>query len=86
MRIALVGTRTDDLLDGLHRLAPNPGGVTTFHLCQNMGRLCYVANIVDVFVQKIVARQVATGQGHQPGDDTLRMALRERDTDRCLGT
>jgi hypothetical protein len=26
-----------------------------------MGRLCYVANIVDVFVQKIVARQVATG-------------------------
>lgn len=75
---------------GLHRPGTEPPGwVTTFTYVRTSAGLCYVAKIVHVFAQKIVAWHVPTAK-----DTNLVMTLcgwhcgsaTERVTDRCLGT
>jgi putative transposase len=55
------GTRAQDLLDrDFTAAAPNRVWVTDFTNCRSWAGFCYVAFIVDVFAQKIVAWHAAT--------------------------
>ena len=74
------GTRAGDLLDrDFTADAPNRVWVTDFTYCRSWAGFCYVAFIVDVFAQKIVAWHAATSKTTDLVMTPLRMALWQRD-------
>jgi transposase InsO family protein len=74
------GTRAQDLLDrDFTAAAPNRVWVTDFTYCRSWAGFCYVAFIVDVFAQKIVAWHAATTKTTELVMTPLRMALWQRD-------
>jgi len=76
------GTRAGDLLDrDFTAPAPNLVWVTDFTYVRTWAGFCYVAFIVDVFAQKIVAWHVATTKDTDLAMTPLRMALWQRDRD-----
>jgi putative transposase len=78
------GTRAQDLLDrDFTAAAPNRVWVTDFTYCRSWAGFCYVAFIVDVFGQKIVAWHAATTKTTELVMTPLRMALWQRDREGC---
>jgi putative transposase len=78
------GTRAQDLLDrDFTAAAPNRVWVTDFTYCRSWAGFCYVAFIVDVFGQKIVAWHAATTKTTELVITPLRMALWQRDREGC---
>ncbi len=74
------GTRAGDLLDrDFTADAPNRVWVTDFTYCRSWAGFCYVAFIVDVFAQRIVAWHAATSKTTDLVMTPLRMALWQRD-------
>lgn len=74
------GTRAGDLLDrDFTAAAPNRTWVTDFTYCRTWAGWVYVAFIVDVFAQRIVARHAATNKETDLVMIPLRMALWQRD-------
>ena len=64
------GIRAGDLLDrDFTAAAPNRTWVTDFTYVRTWAGFIYVAFIVDVFAQRIVAWHAATTKQHRPGDD-----------------
>ena len=64
------GTRAGDLLDrDFTAAAPNRTWVTDFTYVRTWAGFVYVAFIVDVFAQRIVAWHAATTKHDRPGDD-----------------
>jgi putative transposase len=73
------GTRAQDLLDrDFSAEAPNRVWVTDFTYVRSWAGFCYVAFIVDVFAQKIVAWHTATSKTTELVMTPLRMALWQR--------
>jgi putative transposase len=73
------GKRAGDLLDrDFTAHAPNQVWVTDFTYCRSWAGFCYVAFIVDVFAQKIVAWHAATTKTTDLVMTPLRMALWQR--------
>jgi putative transposase len=74
------GIRAGDLLDR-HFTAPAPNRVwvTDFTYVRTWAGFCYVALIVDVFAQRIVAWHASTSKATDLVMTPLRMALWERD-------
>jgi len=76
------GIRAGDLLDrDFTAPAPNRVWVTDFTYVNTWAGFCYVAFIVDVFAQKIVAWHAATSKATDLVMTPLRMALWARDRD-----
>ena len=76
------GRRAGDLLDrDFTALAPNRTWVMDFTYVRTWAGFSYVAFIVDVFAQKIVAWNAATTKGVELVDVPLRIALWQRDRD-----
>ena len=76
------GKRAGDLLDRDFTAAtPNRVWVTDFTYCRTWAGFVYVALIVDVYAQRIVAWHAATGKDTDLVMTPLRMALWERDRD-----
>ena len=76
------GKRADDLLDrDFTAAAPNLVWVTDFTYVRTWSGWAYVAFIVDVFAQKIVAWHAATCKDTDLVMTPLRMALWQRDRD-----
>ena len=74
------GIRAGDLLNrDFTAPAPNRTWVTDFTYCRTWAGWVYVAFIVDVFAQRIVAWHAATNKGTDLVMIPLRMALWERD-------
>ena len=74
------GKRAGDLLNrDFTADAPNQVWVTDFTYCRSWAGFCYVAFIVDVFAQKIVAWHAATTKTTELVMTPLRMALWQRD-------
>ncbi len=74
------GKRAGDLLNrDFTAAAPNQVWVTDFTYCRSWAGFCYVAFIVDVFAQKIVAWHAATTKTTELVMTPLRMALWQRD-------
>ena len=74
------GTRAGDLLDRMFSAdAPNRMWVTDFTYCRSWAGFCYVAFIVDVFAQRIVAWHASTSKTTDLVMTPLRMALWQRD-------
>jgi putative transposase len=74
------GTRAQDLLDRRFTAdAPNRVWVTDFTYCRSWAGFCYVAFIVDVFAQRIVAWHASTSKTTELVMTPLRMALWQRD-------
>jgi transposase InsO family protein len=74
------GTRAGDLLDRMFSAdAPNRVWVTDFTYCRSWAGFCYVAFIVDVFAQRIVAWHASTSKTTDLVMTPLRMALWQRD-------
>ena len=74
------GKRAGDLLDrDFTAPAPNRVWVTDFTYCRTWAGWVYVAFIVDVFAQRIVAWHAATNKETELVMVPLRMALWERD-------
>ena len=66
------GTRAQDLLDRDFTAAtPNRVWVTDFTYVRSWAGFCYVAFIVDVFAQLIVAWHASNVEDHRAGDDTV---------------
>ena len=64
------GTRAGDLLDrDFTAAAPNRTWVTDFTYVRTWAGFIYVAFIVDVYAQRIVAWHAAHDQADRPGDD-----------------
>lgn len=77
------GTRADDLLDrNFTAPAPNRVWVSDFSYVRTWAGFAYVAFIVDVFAQKIVAWQAATTKTTDLVMTPLRMALWQRSRER----
>ena len=73
------GTRAGDLLDRqFTAIAPNRVWVTDFTYCRTWAGFVYVAFIVDVFAQKIVAWHCATTKDVELVMTPLRMATWQR--------
>jgi putative transposase len=73
------GKRAGDLLDrDFTADAPNRVWVTDFTYCRSWAGFCYVAFIVDVFAQRIVAWHAATTKTTDLVITPLRMALWQR--------
>jgi len=73
------GRRAGDLLDrDFTAVAPNRTRVMDFTYCRTWAGFVYVAFIVDVFAQKIVAWNAATTKAVELVDVPLRMALWQR--------
>jgi putative transposase len=73
------GNRAGDLLDrNMTALAPNRVWVTDFTYCRTGAGFVYVAFIVDVFAQKIVAWHPSTSKATELVMTPLRMALWQR--------
>jgi len=62
----------------LHHRRPSRGWVIDFTYCRSWAGFCYVAFIVDVFAQKIVAWHAATTKTTELVMTPLRMALWQR--------
>jgi len=76
------GKRAGDLLDrDFTAQAPNRAWVTDFTHCRTWAGWVYVAFIVDVFAQRIVAWHTATNKEVDLVMTPLRMALWERERD-----
>lgn len=76
------GIRAGDLLNrDFTATAPNRTWVTDFTYCRTWAGWVYVAFIVDVFAQRIVAWHAATNKETELVMIPLRMALWERDRD-----
>jgi transposase InsO family protein len=76
------GKRAADLLDrDFTAPAPNKVWVTDFTYCRTWAGFVYVAFIVDVFAQRIVAWHAATTKDTDLVMTPLRMALWQRDRD-----
>jgi putative transposase len=74
------GNRAEDLLNrDFTAAAPNTRWVTDFTYCRTWAGFCYVAFIVDVFAQKIVAWHAATDKRTDLVLIPLRIALWDRD-------
>ncbi len=74
------GIRAGDLLDrDFTALAPNRVWVTDFTYCRTWAGFVYVAFIVDVYAQRIVAWHAATSKAIDLVMIPLRMALWQRD-------
>lgn len=74
------GKRAGDLLDRVFSAgAPNHVWVTDFTSCRTWAGFVYVAFIVDVFAQRIVAWHASTSKATDLVMIPLRMALWERD-------
>jgi putative transposase len=74
------GNRAGDLLDrDFTAPAPNLVWVTDFTYVRTWAGFCYVAFIVDVFAQKIVAWHASTSKATELVMTPLRMALWQRD-------
>ncbi len=74
------GTRAGDLLNrDFTAAAPNRTWVTDFTYCRTWAGFVYVAFIVDVFAQRIVAWHAATTKATDLVMIPLRMALWQRD-------
>jgi len=74
------GIRTGDLLDrDFTAPAPNRTWVTDFTYCRTWAGFVYVAFIVDVFAQRIVAWHTSTSKATDLVMIPLRMALWQRD-------
>jgi transposase InsO family protein len=74
------GKRAGDLLDrDFTAKAPNRVWVTDFTYCRSWAGFCYVAFIVDVFAQRIVAWHAAATKTTDLVMTPLRMALWQRD-------
>ncbi|MQW77526.1 IS3 family transposase [Nocardioides sp. dk4132] len=74
------GTRAGDLLDrDFTAAAPNRTWVTDFTYCRTWAGWVYVAFIVDVYAQRIVAWHAATNKETDLVMIPLRMALWQRD-------
>jgi putative transposase len=73
------GTRAQDLLDrDFTAAAPNRVWVTDFTYVRSWAGFCYVAFIVDVFAQKIVAWHASTSKTTELVMTPLRMAVAAR--------
>ena len=76
------GRRAGDLLDrDFTAPAPNKVWVSDFTYCRTWAGFVYVAFIVDVFAQKIVAWHAATAKDTSLVMTPLRMAIWQRDRD-----
>lgn len=76
------GTRAGDLLNrDFTAAAPNRAWVTDFTYCRTWAGFVYVAFIVDVFSQRIVAWHASTSKQTDLVMTPLRMALWQRDRD-----